>query len=236
MFLDLHTHSSGISRCSRLTAPQMLDLAAQAGLDGIVLTNHYVKSYVADGDALEFAHRYLAEYEYTKKCAEERGLTAFFGVEVTASYDPRVHLLIYGVPQAFLLEHPTIYDEPLETIAALVHEYGGALVQAHPYRANCTVQNPACLDGVEISSHPLYRFSYTEELVEVARQTGLILTSGGDFHGDADYRPRCGSYLPDSCTEESLGEFLRTTDSIRLRVQEPYAPDWYEFSFQRSKK
>ena len=38
---DFHTHTSGISRCSRLTSAQLARAIKDEGIDGMVLTNHY---------------------------------------------------------------------------------------------------------------------------------------------------------------------------------------------------
>ena len=46
MLIDLHAHTSGISRCCRIPAPEVLRRAKEVGLCGIVLTNHYTKSYL----------------------------------------------------------------------------------------------------------------------------------------------------------------------------------------------
>ena len=83
MLLDLHAHSSGISHCCRIDARENLLRAREAGLDGLVLTNHYTKPYVKDGDALAFAHRYVDEYYTAKTAADELGLTVIFGIELT---------------------------------------------------------------------------------------------------------------------------------------------------------
>ena len=38
MLIDLHAHSSGISRCCKIPAPKVLEVSRDLGLDGIVLT------------------------------------------------------------------------------------------------------------------------------------------------------------------------------------------------------
>ena len=68
MLIDMHAHTSAISPCCLIPAPEVLAEVKAAGLDGIVLTNHYDKSYVKDGDAAAFARRYLDEFEYTREC------------------------------------------------------------------------------------------------------------------------------------------------------------------------
>ena len=110
MLLDLHAHSSGISVCCQIDAREGLLRAKAAGLDGMVLTNHYTKDYVKDGDALAFARRYVDEYYAAKEAADELGVTLLFGVELTMEKHPNVHLLIYGVDDSFVYEHADMYD------------------------------------------------------------------------------------------------------------------------------
>lgn len=236
MLIDLHAHSSGISKCCRIDAPEVLRRAKEVGLDGIVLTNHYQKSYVTDGDVAGFVKSYIDEYHYAKACGEQAGCRVFFGIEVTAERYPNVHLLIYGVDEAFLKTYPTLYDYSLEELYRIVQENDGTLIQAHPFRNGTHVLDVQCLDGIEINCHPLYKVSHSEELTRIAKESGLILTCGGDFHADT-YRPHCGTYLPEDIADEpALGAYLRTTDRIELRIHEPNAETWNDVAFSRGSR
>ena len=93
MLLDLHAHTSGISTCCLLDGKEILNRTKMAGLDGIVLCNHYVKSYVKDNFD-EWIEKYIEEFNYTKSFEKEFKLKVFFGVEVTMCYDQRVHILL----------------------------------------------------------------------------------------------------------------------------------------------
>ena len=50
MLIDMHAHSSGISTCCRIPAAAVIEAAAEAGIRGLIMTNHYNKSYVQDSD------------------------------------------------------------------------------------------------------------------------------------------------------------------------------------------
>ena len=235
MLLDLHAHTSGISHCCRAAAPEILAEARAVGLDGIVLTNHYVKSYVKDGDAAAFAKDYVDEFYYTEGLGREMDMTVLFGIEVTMEKYGGVHMLVYGVPTDFILSHPEAYDMTLEELHREVKAAGGVLVQAHPLRKERNVLlDTKYLDGVEVNSHPIYRYSHLNEMCEIARSCGLILTSGGDYHADTPYRPDCGTYLPDGTDTVGLGKFLAGTESIRLRIHEPHTEAAFELEFFRT--
>jgi len=222
MLFDLHAHTSGISACCRAPAHEIVRAALAAGLDGIVLTNHYYKAYVQGGDNADFARRYVREYAETREYGEAAGLRVLYGMEVTMELHGGAHILVYGVSPEFTLAHPDVFDLPLCELYALVHENGGILVQAHPFRGGKnTLQDLAYLDGLEANSHPLYDGTHFHRLAQIARSRGLILTSGGDYHADTQ-RPRCGTYLPDSVeTTQDLCAFLRRADAVDLEIQEP---------------
>ena len=169
----------------------------------------------------EFARSFLNEYNAVKALADKADIRLFFGIEVSPELYHRVHLLVYGVEQDFVLRHPEMYDYTQEQLYTAVHENGGFLVQAHPMRRGRNVLlDPRFLDGVEISSHLLYDGTHYDELAAFAKENGLFLTSGGDYHADTP-RPNCGVFLPDALTDaRSIMAYLRASDSIRILCQE----------------
>lgn len=222
MLIDMHAHSSGISTCCRVPAPEIIKAAAAVGVGGIILTNHYNKSYITDGDYAAFARRYVEEYFYARECGAAKNFPVLFGVEVQMEPHDRVHMLLYGVSTDFVLAHPMLFDYTQEELYRLVKAEGGAMVQAHPMRRSKNVLlNPAHMDGVEINSHPLYDGSHLEELTAFATEHGLILTSGGDYHADT-HRVCCGAILPDGIESKRISEHLCSAESIELCYQEPW--------------
>jgi predicted metal-dependent phosphoesterase TrpH len=224
MLLDLHAHSSGISHCCRIDARENILRAKAAGLDGMVLTNHYTKPYVKDGDALAFAHRYVDEYYAAKAAADELGATLLFGIEVTMEKCNGAHLLVYGVEDSFVYEHADMYDYTQKELWDAVKAAGGALVQAHPYRREVNaLLDTSMLDGVEVNCHPLYNYSHMDDMTDIAAKNNLVLTCGGDYHADTE-RPICGTYLPDNIAQNrrALADYLLTAKTTELCVHEPH--------------
>lgn len=221
MLIDMHAHTSGISTCCRIPAPEVIRAAMEAGIDGIILTNHYHKPYVVNDDFDAFARRYTDEYLYAKSCGDMHAFPVHFGIEISMEKYNRAHMLVYGISTDFVLEHPDLFDYTQKDLYRLVKSVGGAMVQAHPIRGGKNIlMDPAYLDGVEINSHPLYDCTHLEELTTFAHDHGLILTSGGDFHADSN-RPFCGAILPRSVESLHIGEYLCSAESIELRYQEP---------------
>ena len=235
MLIDLHAHSSGISKCCRIPMERVIEEAKKVGIDGLVLTNHYQKNYVTDGDYPAFAARYIAEYEYAAELVKDSDFRIFFGIEVTMEKHPGVHMLIYGVEPAFLTAHPTLFDYTQEELYRLVHEAGGILVQAHPMRRQNRLLDTGLLDGIEISCHPLYEGTHIDELTPIAEAADILLTAGGDFHADT-HRARCGVYLDGSITTaKQIADYIATTSEVKLCVQEVDARESYNVTFCRGK-
>ena len=221
MLIDMHAHSSGISPCCRIPYSQTLHRALQYGMDGVVLTNHYQKSYTREVGLDAFVEKYIAEYEAARKYGAEIGCRVFFGVEVTMERYPNVHMLLYGVGPEFLRDNPGLFDCTQKELYQLVKANGGLLIQAHPFRNGATVLDTALLDGVEINCHPLYGKSYAAELLQIARREGLMVTCGGDYHADT-YRPKCGMLLPEGVEDHwDLRDCLLSDAERKLCIQEP---------------
>ena len=233
MLLDLHAHTSGISTCCRVPAPDIVATAKNNGIDGIVLTNHYGKYLFPNGDAEAFAHAYTEEYHYAKRCGEEIGCAVFYGIEITMGRYGGLHMLVYGVDEAFTIAHPLLCDLTMEELYRLAHEHDGIVVQPHPFRGGNRLQDPAFLDGVEVNCHPGYGNSFCREVAEFAKSNRLILTCGGDYHADG-YRAHCGMEIPDTITDTpALVTYLQNADLLTLHMQEPKDKELYRVTYER---
>lgn len=157
MLIDLHAHSSGISKCCRIPYEQVLEEARLVGLDGIALTNHYQKYYLGKDDSLSFAKKYADEAIRAKEYAKTVGMQVFFGVEATMHLYDDAHILLLGVTEDFVIRHSALYNYTMEQLYTAVKTEGGSLIQAHPFRNGVNRLVPLrFLDGLELSCHPLY--------------------------------------------------------------------------------
>lgn len=221
MLVDFHSHTSGISKCCKTDSAGVIEYAKKAGIDGLVITNHYQKAYVKDGRIDVFADRYIDEYKNTEKLGAAADIKIFFGVEVTMQWNSAVHILIYGITEKFVRDNPAMFEYSQHRLYESVKEYGGVMIQAHPFRNDSSVLDTSLLDGVEINCHPLYKKSYSDELLHIAHENGMILTCGGDFHADT-YRAKCGVFLPDDISDGvELGKYISDAQSLQLCIQEP---------------
>ena len=233
MLMDLHAHSSGISRCCLLPYSAIIDEAKAMGIDGLVLTNHYTKEYLDGRAPAVLAHEYAEEYRLAKAYGDAVGVTVLFGIEISAAKHDYFHLLFYGVEEDFIEAYPEIYDLTQEELYRLAEEKGALLIQAHPFRGSTHPLDPAYLHGMEINCHPIYRESCAEKLIAYAHEEKKIVTCGGDFHADT-YRPVCATLLPDTVTDEkALADFLLSTDHVELLIHEPLTAYPYRYRYLR---
>lgn len=225
MLIDMHAHTGEISTCCKVGAKEIIDSLSDAEIDGIILTNHYIKSYIKDGTPKDFAERYVTEYRRAREIGASRGKRVFFGIEASMSLYRDAHILVYGVTEQFILDNPEIYNLTQEELYKRVKAVGGYLVHAHPLRVSRGVENYlfdfTLLDGIELNSHIKFNGPLCDKIFDLARRHGLFVTSGGDYHADTA-RTRCGAFLPD-CVQDS-GEAVKhliEASSARYLVEEP---------------
>lgn len=228
MLIDAHIHTSGISRCSRFKPLQIIAQCLADKTDGIVLTNHCDESYVKDVGWTEWCKKYNDEFYIAKGAGEKYNIKVFFGIEVESIYKKKVHYVIYGMTPEQLLKAPELYLLSQKELYEYCEQNGFVLVQAHPYRNDCTPQDPAYLHGVEVSCHPLYKTTMSKEVFAFAKENGLFVTCGTDFHGDT-YKPRCGIYVPDSIhTEQEFKNYISGTQA-ELEIMEIVNVEWEQY-------
>ncbi len=178
MEFDLHTHSSQGSACSRMHICDLIQAASQKGLDGVCITDH---DYSWDLGELAKLHR-------------ESGIQVYSGVELSTSVG---EILVYGVHQPLL----HLRDD-LAKLTQLVHELGGFMVAAHPFRTDFALcafsREERGLEPIEVEEmcrRPVFEFVDTLEVyngrsswqeIQAARKAAVVLdrkgTGGSDAH------------------------------------------------------
>jgi len=110
MILDLHTHTSRYSPCSRISLEELI-MAERTRVDGIAITDH---DHLMSGDEAE-------------RLTRRYGFLILPGVEISADW-------IYAHILAFGIEKEIKPDLGVEETIAKVHEQGGVAIAAHPFR------------------------------------------------------------------------------------------------------
>lgn len=250
--VELHMHTMPVSVCARVTNEQAVARYKEHGYQGLMLANHYTDACCqVNGISREkWMELYIAQlHEFEKVCADN-GMDGYWGVEVslfapysqvmTSKYDMDflkrnyADYLLIGADEKFLRETPYICDLDQKDLYALCQQYGILLIQAHPMRAcqGHTLRDIKYLDGVEINTnfgHMVLRgeVSHEQELLQIAKENDLIVTVGGDIHGDhPEWDMLCGAtYFPDEVkTSRDIAEHLR---KVRVPQYEITFPEGY---------
>lgn len=181
---ETHCHSSNCSRCAHSSAKALVRAYHEKGYSGLVLTDHFIHGNNCVDPSLPWADRMQCYYDaFLEARAAAAGLDfdVLFGIE--HAYAGGLEVLCYGIDLNFLLANPDIPDLDLEEFAARVHEYGGILIHAHPYRwAGPELELPLeHLDGIEVFNcgNPPWKNDLAQDF---AAGKDLIQTSGGDTH------------------------------------------------------
>ncbi len=118
MIFDLHLHTRNYSDCSFINPEDLIRRAVELGLDGIALTEHGMRWPDQKFDDL-------------LRIADSYGLILINGQETyTASDDSDMEgeFLVFG------LKKSVIRVFPAAELVHRVHEEGGILIAAHPYK------------------------------------------------------------------------------------------------------
>ena len=192
---ETHCHCNQCSACSRSSAQELVAAYHRAGYAGMILTDHFIHGNTAVDRSLPWDQQMNCFHQAwleAKTAAENLDFDVIFGIE--HAYGDGKEVLIYGIDLDFLLANPDIPGLTLDELTHRVHEYGGIVVQAHPYRnrsyVNMDVQPRANLvDGIEV-----YNVcdlpGEDRQALELAMSKPFIITSGGDIHSASD--PRLG--------------------------------------------
>ena len=224
MKIDTHTHTSGVSFCSRVSPQEYVRAFKAAGYDAVILTNHYSRQYMFRyGDTFDRQIEiYLNEYRTARREGEEEGLPVFLGTEVAIAtpQSPYIEFLLYGIDEDFLLSNPCLYDKSQRELYKICHDRGVLMFQSHPFRAEQghLPMDPEFMDGTEINCHPLF-LRHEEEVRAFADKNGLALTCGSDFH----YLPQAGSaatIVPENlASAKDFAAFIRKTSRPQIFIR-----------------
>lgn len=161
---DFHVHSFPRSFCARASVEEMCQAAVDAGLTGIALTEHNVWWKPSELEDLR---------------AGFPGLTILGGVEVTGLE----HHFLTFLPE-MQMQDDELWVLEVPEMVARVHQLGGIVVWAHPFRFHNDVPDwleSTRLDGIEVDSTHMNRHS-SALASAIARKQGLFAMQNTDAH------------------------------------------------------
>ena len=184
---DTHVHTSEASACARSTGPEMARKYKELGYDGIFVTNHFFNGNTSVDRHLpwdKWVDGYYAGYETAKEEGDKIGLSVFFGFEY--HFGEGSEVLVYNLSREYIKEHDEMCRIPANDFINLVHDGGGFIVQAHPFREADYIKMIRLyfdgMDGVEVinTSHKDEKFN--ERAYWYAKSYNYPMTSGSDSH------------------------------------------------------
>lgn len=175
MRIDLHLHTSAFSNCGKQTPDELLRTARDAGLDGLVITDHSAGYRIWPAD----------QWADLQRKARKHGLRLFAGVEVgcLGGFD----YLVYGSLDFLAAEklHEGKYLEP-EDLIEMAHRAGCFVAIAHPYRREDDLVPPRvyklALDGVEVKSFNMKTELQQARGMALAKAMDCVPIAGSDAH------------------------------------------------------
>lgn len=182
---EMHSHTKETSRCASIPAAELAEFYKEIGYSGLVITDHFFNGNTTVPRNLPWRERvemFSAGYENAHKRGTEIGLDVFFGWEFSVS---GTDFLTYGLDKQWLLEHEDCDKLRIGDYCDLVHESGGYIVQAHPFREASYIEMirllPRKVDAVETINSG--RTDFENKMADnYADNYSLIKFCGSDNH------------------------------------------------------
>jgi hypothetical protein len=180
----------------------------------------------------EWVNQFCRGYEETREAGARQGLDVFLGWEET--FDDNDDYLVYGLDKAWLLEHPESRNWTRGEQYRTVTQYGGCVVQAHPFRQHYYITmvhlSTGCVDAVEAANAGNHEQSYDALAMRYAKKLGLPATAGSDIHDAAQTGQEdkmFGVYLDKKLeTAADYAAAIREKKIAGLRISEGRC-DWH---------
>lgn len=185
---ETHCHTSEASACGELGGAELARFYKKKGYDGIIVTDHFFNGNCAIDKSLDWQTKcelYCGGYRAAKAEGDRIGLSVFFGIEYSYL---GTDLLTYGVDEAWLKAHPEVMEIGVKQYIKLIHDSGGMVVHAHPFREAWYIDTirllPYDVDAVEVFNAGNHDPEFNRRADWYADSYGLIKVAGSDRHDD----------------------------------------------------
>ena len=180
-------HTNEGSACGKSTGAEMARSYKEQGYTGIFVTDHFFNGNCAVDRSLPWEKKielFCKGYENAKEEGDRIGLQVFFGFEYGVN---AADFLVYNLDKEWLLAHPDIDKMNAREVFRLMHQDGGFIVQAHPFRERNYIDHiqlyPRDVDGVEVFNGAQKNDDYMNDRGKLyAMMYELPQTAGSDSH------------------------------------------------------
>ncbi len=221
---ETHLHTSEASACAIFSGAQQAEYYKKAGYSGIVVTDHFFNGNSCIPRGLpweERVDRFCRGYEEAKKVGDRIGLSVFLGWEANFG---GTEFLIYGLDREWLVSHPDILSWSVEQQYKQVHEAGGYIVHAHPFRQRDYIKKirlyPDCVDAVEGINVGNRNDGFDRKATDYAGKHKLPVTGGTDAHGMETLR----SGIAFRRKAENIRDFIDMIKEGKHELIQPHTP------------
>lgn len=191
-FYELHLHTAETSRCGQSSAREMVETYKMKGFTGLVITDHFVNgnSHASFPETWqEKMDVFEKGYHAAKEAGNEIGLKVYFGVEYTVAGGNGEDYLLLGLNEENLRRDLMDCDQwTLERVIDVVHDLGGIVIRAHPYRVagyirQSGIERPGLpIDAVEVFNGGNAKDEYNLQAQKMALREGKPWVAGSDTH------------------------------------------------------
>lgn len=182
---ETHLHTCMASACGKSHGYEYIDYYKSLGYSGIIVTDHFFNGNCAIPRDIPWKDRvelFFKGYEEAKEEGDKKNFQVFFSWECNFSGD---EYLVYGLDKQWLLDHPDILEWDHIKHYNMVHEAGGLVVQAHPFRVRGYLSriniHPFQCDAWEVANAG--NMTCCDKLAYAyAKKYGITMTAGSDIH------------------------------------------------------
>lgn len=212
---DLHVHTSPVSPCGDFFPVEVVDKYIALGYNGVVITNHFQPKLV---DKFEnptgFAEYFLKDYHKAKEYGDTKDFDAILGIEMRFPENDNDYL-VYGVSEDDVYRMLDFVYTDYETFYKEFKNEKNLVIQAHPFRKNCVLQNTDILDGIEVFNlHPGHNSAVGFASKTASENPRLLKTGGTDFHHET-HQGMCATLFKERIKDSfRLAEVLKSRDYI----------------------
>ena len=218
---ETHLHTLEGSACARVAGADYIDFMKSRGFAGMIVTDHFFTGNCAVNRSLPWKEKvslYMAGYRNALAASSGKDFDVMFGIEYNFRGD---EYLLYGLDEKWLLDNPDIESLSYEGVYERVHQGGGIMFQAHPYRERGYLAdirlNPSVTDGIEIynaeNDDNMNALAY-----EYAKKLNVPMTGGSDIHYFRD-SALGGTMLPERIDDSAdFARLVMAGEGVPTRV------------------
>lgn len=196
---EVHAHTSNVSACGFVEAAEAVRMHKKVGYQGIIFTDHFHNDYLVSLGNLSWEEKvdqFMTGYQRAKEEGIKHDMDIFWGVELRFTENEN-DFLVYGLTEEYLKSHVNLQESNIQDFMKSLEGREDILViQAHPFRAGCSLVDPLTVHGLEIHNGNPRHNSQDHLADKVAIDNDLFISSGSDFHQPEDL-DRGGVYLPE---------------------------------------